>query len=439
MLEFLITNLTRIPEHIFSLIGIIATVGGFLRFVFGIQNLVELFRKLQMLWHKNVAELIPAIKLLGFLVVPIAIAVIIIPRIELAIRNYNTVQIGAILPLSGDFASWGGDIKKGIDLGVDKVNSSGGINGKKLRIIVKDYSGTNQHAVSAVSSLLKTHVPVVIGGLHSPATLAVSPFFQDSETVLLNLLSAAPQASNLGNYIFRICPSDNYEPIALAEFVVEKYHRVAVLSSSDSSSVDFADTFIRKLESSRVTIPIDLRGENWEDNIDVFLRKLNKAAPDAILLAFYNIENTIKVLQQIKKTNLRAKILTTAIMDNAGFITSDKQMAFDGIIFATLQSHSLMPKTSDERLFFDTYNSRYSSSPTWAATYAYDATLLLSQILERGAITGSQIRNTLYSIDDFKGISGPINFDSKGDNRGYSIQIKTIKNGAVSLITTTRI
>jgi ABC-type branched-subunit amino acid transport system substrate-binding protein len=50
----------------------------------------------------------------------------------------NIIKIGAIAPLTGDAAIYGTWFKNGINLGVEELNNSGGIDNKKIQIIYED-------------------------------------------------------------------------------------------------------------------------------------------------------------------------------------------------------------------------------------------------------------------------------------------------------------
>ena len=57
------------------------------------------------------------------------------------------VKIGLSAPLTGDWAEYGNDFKRSVTMVIDKVNKEGGINGKKLELIIADSRGDAKESV----------------------------------------------------------------------------------------------------------------------------------------------------------------------------------------------------------------------------------------------------------------------------------------------------
>lgn len=64
-------------------------------------------------------------------------------------------EIGAIIPLTGDYANLGQSCRKGIDLAIKQINEESSIHGrKKLKVIYEDSKGKPADAVTAVNKLI---------------------------------------------------------------------------------------------------------------------------------------------------------------------------------------------------------------------------------------------------------------------------------------------
>src|SRR6218665_22244 len=87
----------------------------------------------------------------------------------------GSIRIGAVLPLPGPSAAIGEDIRRGIMLGVDKVNAKGGVLGKKLAVIVEDSANNPSTALTAARKLATVdRVPAVVSEYSSSITLPIS-------------------------------------------------------------------------------------------------------------------------------------------------------------------------------------------------------------------------------------------------------------------------
>ena len=88
----------------------------------------------------------------------------------------KTVPVGAVVSETGAAASYGGKVKKGLDLAVEEINEAGGLNGKSLELVYRD-DATNQDVGRQVTQELIDDVGVgaIIGAVSSSVTLAIAP------------------------------------------------------------------------------------------------------------------------------------------------------------------------------------------------------------------------------------------------------------------------
>src|SRR5699024_8526913 len=89
----------------------------------------------------------------------------------------ETIQMGAVLSLTGASATVGEDVRRAVDLAVDDVNENGGVLGKKFEVIVEDSAGNATSALNAARKLVNVDkVPVIIGEDSSGITLHIAQF-----------------------------------------------------------------------------------------------------------------------------------------------------------------------------------------------------------------------------------------------------------------------
>ena len=88
----------------------------------------------------------------------------------------EVIKIGVILPLTGNAAVYGLSAKEGIDLSLEDINNTGGINGKTIQMIYEDSQCDSTKAVSAAHKLINIDkVQIIIGHICSNAAMAVVP------------------------------------------------------------------------------------------------------------------------------------------------------------------------------------------------------------------------------------------------------------------------
>jgi len=102
----------------------------------------------------------------------------------------------------------------------------------------------------------------------------------------------------------------------------------------------------------------------------------------------------------------------------------------DGVIFPSWEMNLDSIKTNNAEFYslFQKYSNNADLDPF--AANAVDALSILNSIIKNKALTGEEIKNELYKMKNFNGITGVLSFDKNGDVQ-KKISIKTIRNGKI--------
>src|SRR3989338_6107512 len=167
-----------------------------------------------------------------------------------AVNTAGPIQIGAIIPLSGDVAAVGMPIKKAAELALEEINKSGGINGRQLRLNIRDGRCDAREAVNAAETLITIdHVPIIFNGGCSSETLAGAPLAERSRVILFSSSATSPEITNAGEYVFRNAPSDALQGRLLAEAAFARgFRRVGVLQEHTDYAADIRSVFSAKFK-----------------------------------------------------------------------------------------------------------------------------------------------------------------------------------------------
>jgi ABC-type branched-subunit amino acid transport system substrate-binding protein len=129
----------------------------------------------------------------------IASTALFISTSALGADDANTIVIGQAIDLSSPNANIGRDYVAGIKTYFDSLNAAGGINGKRIRYVVKDDQGVPAVAVKAVTELIeRDQIDFLFGGVGDNVTQAVlnAPAFARSNLVLFAPLVDALDVNN---------------------------------------------------------------------------------------------------------------------------------------------------------------------------------------------------------------------------------------------------
>lgn len=359
-------------------------------------------------------------------IVAAVVLVIVIVTIQTK-KEPKEIKIGAILPLTGENAMYGESAKRAIDLAVEEINTAGGIKGSKIRVIYEDDQALPDKGVSAFQKLITVDkVPVVIGAMPSSVTLAIAPIAEKNKVVLFSPASSNPKITESGDYIFRNDVSDVFEGSKMAEDVRQKlgFKKVAVLYINNDYGVGIKDVFIKRFEELGGKI-LDI--ETFEQGATDFrtqLTKIKQDNPEAVYIVGY--KEQIQILKQYKELGIKAQILGTIMLEDPEIIQKVGDAA-EGAIF-TYRAYDPKSEQKEVKEFVKNFKDKYGLEPDNWAAQSYDALKIVALAIERGGYNSEEIKNALYRIKNFPGVSGLTSFDEHGDVI-KPLKLKIIRSG----------
>jgi branched-chain amino acid transport system substrate-binding protein len=342
-------------------------------------------------------------------------------------RKQNEIKVGAVLPLSGDVAVYGKNTKEGIDLAVEQINNSGGINGKLIRVIYEDSKADPKIAVSVAQKLINIdNVQAIIDNSVSSVALAIAPIANKNKVVLLSTGSTNPKLSGISPYFFRIWNSDALEGKVAADFVFDslKIQKVAIAYVNNEYGNGLAEVFKRQLLSRSGSVVACESFEQNSTNYKDIITKLKTLSFDCIYIVAYPKEIGAFLKQKVEM-GLVKQVVGTVTMEDEQIIKIAGN-ASENVIYP----FPATPNSNDSNVarFQSAFEKKYNKKPGITSDVGYDAIFLLSKALRlSNDITGDYIRLGLKSIKNYHGASGIIQFDENGDvNKPFAFKI--IKN-----------
>ena len=324
-------------------------------------------------------------------------------------QEKESVKIGAILPLSGDASFWGSNSKNAIELALEDVSKQSNVN---VEMIYEDEECEPRKAVAAIKKLISVDkVQAVIGAICSSSTLAIAPIAERNNVLLLSPCSEADDITNAGDYIFRTWPAGNKQMKALAKHAWNnlKFKTVGVLYIENDYGVSLAEEFKKAFSSLGGKISAYEGYPSTETDFRAQLTKIKAHQPEGLLLAGY-IADGIAAVRQVKELGLNTTILGVSTHNSPDFLTPVGKHA-NGMYIADLED--LTAKEFKSR-YEKTYSMKWPGN-TSCASVAYDDVKLLVAAISKHGYEATKIKDYLYSVKEFKGVSGPITFDSNGD------------------------
>ena len=343
----------------------------------------------------------------------------------------DIIKIGVIGPFTGEGATYGAAMKRGIDLAFQERNEVGGVLGKEVKAIYEDSKLSAKDGINALTKLVnQDKVQVIIGAASSKVTLNLAPFAEKYKVVLISSISTADELKESGEYIFRNVPPNLQQGISAARFVNDylKEKSAAVFFKNDDYGKSLAESFIKSFEKMNNNILIK---ESYQPNATDFKNQLIKIKEFEPKVIFFpgNYEDTGKILKQGRELGI-----------NSIFIGGDGSYSPELIRIAGKAAegsyYTIMSLPSEESDKFSSFKkdflAKYNLEPDVYSVYSYEAANIVIKAIENAGINdGTSIKKTLYNLK-YDGITGMVEFDEYGEvNKDYSIYI--IENGEFNL------
>ncbi|MBF0508997.1 MAG: ABC transporter substrate-binding protein [Deltaproteobacteria bacterium] len=328
----------------------------------------------------------------------------------------DKVKVGVILPLTGELAKFGEIERKSFILGVEEINAAGGVNGKKIELIIEDTGGKPDVGRSAVEKLISQDKVIVIGGGYSSsetwAAVAVSQ--QHKIPFLVNTGSADNITEQKWEYIFRLSPPVSEYPQAVQGFLAKAgdVKNVAIIYENTLFGQSGAKDFAAQCEKSGLKVLLKEGYESGAVDFKPLLIKVKSAKPDLIYMISYIMDASL-LMRQSKELNINPKLF---IGGAAGFTLPEFQKnagnATEYVYSATLWTPSI--PYPGAKAYFDKFQAKYNSTTEYHGAEAYACIYVIADALKRAkSLTPADVRESMAQTDMMTAF-GPVKFISYG-------------------------
>jgi branched-chain amino acid transport system substrate-binding protein len=342
----------------------------------------------------------------------------------------DDIKIGEFGSLTGGTATFGTSTDEGLQLALDEINTSGGVLGKKIRVLVEDDQSKPEEAVTAVLKLVKQdEVVAVIGEVASSRTLAAAPVAQSSKIPLLSPASTNPKVTQVGDFIFRACFIDPFQGSAMAKFAVKTLglERFAILTDQKNDYSTGLTQFFRQTVQELGGHIVDEQSYAEGDiEFKAQLTAIKSADPQAVYVPGYYTEAAL-IARQARELGMKAVLLGGDGWDSPKTIEIGGK-AVEGAYFTNHYSEE--EQRPEVQKFIADYRARYNGkTPDAMAVLGYDAMKMMADAIRRaGSTDGAKVRDELAATKDFPGVSGRITIDAERNAR-KAIVVLQIKDG----------
>ena len=341
-------------------------------------------------------------------------------------KENNEIKIGVILPLTGDAASYGESMKNGLEVALSELNQDD-FKSNQIKLIYEDSEAKAAKAVSAINKLINADkVIAVIGPLTSSEVLSVAPIAEKAKIVLISPTASSPTITNAGDYIFRNLTSDIYDGIAIAQYASNKlnYKKIAIAYLNNDFGIGLREAFKREANNLGMTITQEQAFKQDAIDFKTQVVLIKKSESDALFIV--GGKEMGRFLKQASELKMNLPILSVGVFEDPDIIKLAGEAVEDA--YYTFRTYDPNSENEEIKNFVNSYKSKFSKEPDLYASLSYDALNILAFALLKQNEKNSNLKEELYKIKDFPGVTGMTTIDANGDVN-KPMGIKTVKNG----------
>lgn len=352
------------------------------------------------------------------------------PAAAAAPAGDNVIKIGHVGPTSGAIAHLGKDNENGARMAIEELNAANlTINGAPatFELLPEDDAGDPKQGVAAAQKLVDAKVAGVIGHLNSGTTIPASQLYNDAGIPQISPSATNPKYTRQGfTGAFRVVADDVHLGGTLGRYAVDtlKAKNVAVIDDRTAYGQGLADEFEKAVTAAGGTLVGREFTNDKATDFNAILTTLKAKKPDVV---FFGGMDAVAgpMLKQMKSLGLNAKF-----MGGDGICTSElPKLAGESLADEQAYCAEAGGVEGEEKVAMDKFRvdfkNKYGAEVQVYAPYVYDAV----KVMVNAMVTANSSDPAKYLPElkntNYKGVTGSIAFDEKGD----------IKNGALTLMT----
>ena len=354
------------------------------------------------------------------------------------------IKIGHVGPTSGAIAHLGKDNENGARMAIEALNAKGMmIGGQKavFELLAEDDAADPKQGTAVAQKLVDAKVQGVIGHLNSGTTIPASQIYNTAGIPQISPSATNPKYTRQGfNTAFRVVADDVHLGGTLGKYAVNemKGKTIAVIDDRTAYGQGVADEFEKAVKAAGGTTLDRQFTTDKATDFTAILTQIKSKKPDIV---FFGGMDAVAgpMMRQMKQLGIESKfmggdgICTGELPKLAAGTMGDGQVVcaeaggVDGVAKKGLEDFKVA------------FKKKYNADVQIYAPYVYDAVnVMVASMVKAGSAEPAKYLPVLAKTDGYKGVTGTIGFDAKGDIKNGALTLFTYKGGAREQIAVVR-
>ena len=325
----------------------------------------------------------------------------------------NTTPVAVVGPITGQYASFGAQMKNGGEMAVADINAAGGVLGKKLDLSIGDDACDPKQAVAVANQMTGSGVKLVAGHYCSGSSIPASKVYAESDMVQISPASTNPTFTDerAGPNIYRVCGRDDQQGGVAGKYLAANFadKNIAFVDDKTAYGKGLADETKKAMGTAGKQAAMEESITAGEKDYSALVSKLKQANIDVIYFGGYHTEAGLIIRQ------MRDQGMNTILMGGDALITQEFWSITGDAGEGTLMTFSPDPRKNPAAAEVVKRFKDKGIEPEGYVLYTYAALQAWKQAAEKAkSVEKDEVVKALNDTE-FDTVVGKFKFNEKGD------------------------
>jgi branched-chain amino acid transport system substrate-binding protein len=348
----------------------------------------------------------------------------------MATPAFAQIKIGSAGPMTGQYAAFGEQLKRGATMAVEEINAAGGVNGQKLELLIGDDACDPKQATAVANKMVSDKTVFVAGHFCSGSSIPASDIYKEAKILQITPASTNPKLTDdaiaKGNTtVFRTCGRDDVQGSTVGAYIL-KYHpkaRVAILQDKSPYGKGVADETKKALNKGGMHEVMYEAYNDTDKDFTALVNKMKQSKIDIIVLGGYHTAAAM-IIKQSREQGFGAQMVGFDSLETAEFAQLGGA-ATNGVLMSFPPKAEDDPKNAD--LVKKFRDAKYN--PEGYTLFSYAAVKVWAQAANKAKSTDAAAVAAALRSQNWESAVGPLAFDQKGDIKNPVYDIYVWKDG----------
>lgn len=323
------------------------------------------------------------------------------------------ITVATAGPMTGQYASFGAQMKAGAEQAVADINAAGGVLGQKLKLVIGDDACDPKQAVAVANDMVRQGVRLMAGHFCSGSSIPASKVYEEEGIVMISPASTNPKLTEEGGpNVFRVCGRDDQQGEVAGAFLAKQYagKKIAFVHDKTAYGKGLADETLKSYKAAGGKEVMYEAYTAGEKDYSALVSKLKQAGVDVLYVGGYHTEAGLIVRQ------MREQGMNTVLVSGDALVTDEYWSITGPAGEGTLMTFSPDPRKNEKAAPIVKAFRDKGVEPEGYVLYTYAVMQIFKQAAEKaGSADIGKLLPVLQGGMKFDTVLGELSFDKKGD------------------------